>query len=138
MGLHLEKRDRWMILAFLGVSVLSGFAMEFLQGQALITVHDATFYLPGPALMLGAYFIYRARQRLGGQFERNLEVVGISLAVLGIAWVVFAGYFAAGFPPWGVSSAFWATFLGTLIALMFMTAGYGFYLFWKTMEGDAA
>ncbi|MFB6115844.1 MAG: hypothetical protein ABEK04_06195, partial [Candidatus Nanohalobium sp.] len=96
--------------------------------------HDLSFYLPGPALLLGSVFIYLAREKYGGVVARNLEVVGIASAILGVSWIAFSKFFAAGFPSWGVSAAFWVTLLGGLITTSFFLGAYGFYLFWKLKE----
>lgn len=134
MKLHLDRENYYVILAFLVISVISGFLMDLFSGQALLTIHDATFYLPGPVLLLGGIFIYLARDKYGGTIARNLEVSGLALGILGVTWVAWAGFFAAGFPAWGVTPAFWTAFLGTLITLMFLVAAYGFYLFYKLGE----
>lgn len=139
MSLHLEQRNKYVILALAAISIISGFLMDFLQGSTLIAVHDASFYLPGPALLAGSVFIYLARDKYGGVVARNLEVTGVSLAILGISWIGFSRFFAAGFPSWGVSSSFWVTLLGGLITTSFFLSAYGFYLFWKLEEkrGDS-
>jgi hypothetical protein len=131
MSLHLKRRDYYAIAAFLIISVISGFLMELVEGEALISLHDATFYIPGPALIIGLTFIHFAREKYGGVIARNLEVVGAGIGLLAVFWVAYAGFFAAGFPAWGVTPAFWTTFLSTAIVTTFLVTGYGFYLFWK-------
>lgn len=141
MSLHLKKKDYYVAAVFLAISVISGFLMEFLQGETLISVHDATFYLPGPVLLLGLVLVYLGRDRYGGEVGRNLEVVGLGVGLLGAFWMAWANYFAAGFPAWGVTPAFWSTFISLGIVTTFLITAYGFYLFWKlgseSIEGDA-
>lgn len=134
MGLHLDRENVYVVLALSAISIISGFLMDFLKGSALITVHDLSFYLPGPALLLGSTFIYLAREKYGGVVARNLEIVGTASAILGISWIAFSRFFAAGFPAWGVTPSFWVTLLGGLITTSFFLAAYGFYLFWKLKE----
>jgi hypothetical protein len=134
MTLHLQRENWYVIAALVVISVISGFLMDFIQGSTLIAVHDASFYLPGPALLIGSVFIYLARDKYGGTVARNLEVIGASLAILGVSWIGFSAFFAAGFPVWGVSSGFWVTLLGGLITTSFFLAAYGFYMFWKLEE----
>lgn len=131
MSLHLERENYYVITGLLAVSLLSGFLIDLLQRNAVISVHDATFYLPGPALLVGAIFIYLARDNYGGVMARNMEVVGTGLTILGVTWVAFAGFFAAGFPAWGVTPAFWTVLLALLVTTSFLIVAYGFYLFWK-------
>lgn len=141
MSLHLEKKDYYIGAVFLTISVISGFLMDYLQGAALISVHDATFYLPGPVLLAGLVLVYLARDRYGGEVGRNLEIIGTGVGLLGLFWIAWAGYFAAGFPAWGVTSAFWSTFISLGIVTTFLITAYGFYLFWKagseSVEGDS-
>lgn len=136
----MTQENKYVTLALAAVSIISGFLMDFLQGSALLAVHDASFYLPGPALLLGSVFIYLAKDKYGGVVARNLEVTGVSLAILGVSWIGFSAFFAAGFPSWGVTPAFWVTLLGGLISTSFFLSAYGFYLFWKFEEqrGDSA
>jgi len=131
MSLHLERKDYYVVLAALVISVLSGFMMEYFQGSALISIHDATFYLPGPVLLFGLVMVYLGRDRYGGQVGRNLEIIGVGVGSLGVLWLAWANYFAAGFPSWGVTPAFWSTLLSLGILAMFLVTTYGFYLFWK-------
>lgn len=133
---HLERQDVFIIGLLLIVSVLSGFWLETLQQQQVLTVHDVTFYLPGIALILGAPFIYLARKGLGGDVARDLEVTGAGLLLLGVFWVIFAQYFTAGNPAWlGLSPSFWTVFIMGAVASSFFLIAYGFYLFWKTGGG---
>lgn len=134
MSLHIERENWHVILALSLISIVSGFLMDFIQGATLIAVHDASFYLPGPALLIGSVFIYLARDKYGGTVARNLEVLGVALAILGVSWIAFSRFFGAGFPAWGVSAAFWVTVLGGLITTSFFLAAYGFYLFWQFEE----
>ncbi|MDY6778000.1 MAG: hypothetical protein SVU32_04995, partial [Candidatus Nanohaloarchaea archaeon] len=115
MGLHLKRKDYQVIGLLVALSVLAGFGMNLSTGPTLLAVHDATFYLPGPVLLIGGLFIYLARDKYSGTLARNLEVVGLSMGILGITWVLWSKFFAAGFPSWGVSAAFWTTFLGMII-----------------------
>ncbi|MCJ7429398.1 MAG: hypothetical protein MUP66_03320 [Candidatus Nanohaloarchaeota archaeon QJJ-5] len=139
MNLHLKGRDYEIIGLFTLIAFVSGFPLAYLERTALISVHDISFYLPGPALLIGALIIYLARDKVGGTVARNLEVIGSGTGLLAVGWIIWAAYFAAGFPAWGISSAFWVMFLGSLIIMSFVVIGYGFYLFWKLshgMEGD--
>lgn len=135
MNLHLKSRDYKIVGMLLLVAFISGFPLAYLERTALISIHDISFYLPGPALLVGAVIIYLARNKVGGTVSRNLEVIGSGTTLLAIGWILWAAYFAAGFPVWGISSAFWVMFLGTLIITSFIVIGYGFYLFWKMSHG---
>lgn len=134
MSLHLRKKDYYVLSAFLVISIISGFFMDFAQGELLVSIHDATFYIPGLALILGLAFIYFARDKYGGVIARNLEIVGAGVGLAGVFWVAYAGLFAAGFPAWGVTPAFWATFLSMSLVTSFLVTSYGFWMFWKLGE----
>lgn len=136
MGLHLAKRDWYVTGALFAVAILSGFLLGPLQQGALVSVHDVTFYLPGPVLLLGSIFIYLSRERLGGTVGRNLEVVGTGAVLFSLTWVVYAQFFTAGFPAWGMTPSFWNTALGLMIVSTLFVMSYGFYLFWKLGQGE--
>lgn len=135
MSLNITSKDKKVIGVLVVLAIIAGFPLAYLEGTALISVHDISFYLPGPALLIGAVVIYMARNRVGGTMARNLEIVGSGTTLLALAWIVWAAYFAAGFPAWGISSAFWVMFLGMTIIMSFVVIGYGFYQFWKVSRG---
>lgn len=137
MSLHLKKKDYYALGVFLAVAVLSGFFMDYATGELLISIHDATFYIPGLTLIGGLVFIYFARDKYGGAIARNLEIVGAGVGLAGAFWILYAGLFAAGFPAWGVSPAFWGTFLSMALVTSFLVTAYGFWRFWKTGEEAA-
>ncbi len=100
------------------------------------TVSTLTTWVPRLSvvvILLGVLFIYLARDLLGGQVSRNLEVVASGFLIYGLVyWPHKIAWHGSGEPSWlGVSAGAWQTFFHLLTVSTLVIVAYGFYLFWQ-------
>ena len=71
----MRRNDKLVVAAAIGFSVLAGLWAQFM---GLEPAADAFIdFLTFAAVAGGLVFIYKARDELGGETARNLEVLGI-------------------------------------------------------------
>lgn len=126
----MEINDKYFISGALILTVLAG-VWAHLMGVTP-AVDGMIDFFTAAAVLGGLYFIYLARDLLGGETARHLEVIGIGLLVFVLAYWPSYTWSTAGNPAWlGFGSAFWSMLFGVGNIVGFAIITYGFYSFWK-------
>jgi hypothetical protein len=128
---YLENRDYALIGGGLVLTFLAAFmAPRFVSDPMSIEAY--TRLVVGAVILYGIFAIHSAIQAWAGELARYLQLIGIGLGILMLAWIPHIGWHVAGNPAWfGMSPTFWLTLFHGLTILAFVTASYGFHLFWK-------
>jgi len=126
----MRKNDKMVVAAALAFALLAG-----LWGQVmgLEPAADAFIdFLTFAAVAGGLFFIYKARDKLGGETARSLELLGAGMLVFVLAYWPSYTWSAAGSPMWlGLSTGFWSMLFGLANFVGLAIVAYAFYIFWQ-------
>lgn len=140
MSLNMERNDYIAILATLLVPLVAAFALRGLSGnEALVLLTMGTTVLAGLGVVGALIAIYKGREGYGGQVARNLEIIGMGLALFILTYIPHVVWHIFGLmnqnplgPGWiGLTEAWWAGFFHIGAIAFFLISSYGFYLFWE-------
>lgn len=125
----MRKSDKAVVAGVLVFSVLAGLWAQFM---GLEPAADAFIdFLTFAAVAGGLYFIYKARDQLGGGTARRLEILGIGMLVFVLAYWPSYTWSTVGNPEWlGLTTGFWSMLFGLLNFVGLGIVAYGFYEFW--------
>lgn len=128
---HLERKDYGLVLGGFVLSILSAFVLPAFVDDAM-RVEAYTRFLVAAVVSYGIYSIYMSIEAWAGELARYLQLIGIGLGILMVAWIPHIGWHILGNPEWlGLNPTFWITLFHSLTLLAFLTSTYGFHLFWK-------
>lgn len=130
----MEKQDRYLIGLGIAIPVLAGL---WSQLMGIGTQIDAFIdFFTVIALLGSVAFIYLARDLLGGEIARNLEITGLGLFLYVVIYWASYTWSSVGSPAWfGMQAAAWDVFFSTATLATFGFIAYGFYRFWALGEG---
>jgi len=130
----MEQHDRYIIGLGIAIPVLAGF---WSQLMGIGTQIDAFIdFFTVLALLGSVTFIYLARDLLGGEIARNLEITGLGLFLYVVIYWASYTWSSVGGPAWlGVQAPAWDVFFSTATLVTFGFIAYGFYRFWALGEG---
>ncbi|MFB6159283.1 MAG: hypothetical protein ABEJ95_06540 [Candidatus Nanohalobium sp.] len=126
----MRRNDKLFVAGALVMTVLLG-----LWSQLMALPDGASAFadfITFAAVAGGLVFIYKARDQLGGETARSLEVLGLGLLIYVLAYWPSYKWSVAGSPAWlGLSTEFWSILfaLGNFVGLGIVA--YGFYTFWE-------
>jgi hypothetical protein len=125
----MRKSDKAVIVGAVAFAVLAALWAQFM---GLEPAADAFIdFLTFAAVAGGLYFIYKARDDLGGQTARRLEILGTGLLVFVLAYWPSYTWSTVGSPEWlGLTTGFWSMLFGLLNFVGLGIVAYGFYEFW--------
>lgn len=131
----LDRRDLYLLGGLLVFALFIG-----LLGQVGIITQAQEIWLGYAAIVPiipALYYVYRARERWGGQIARNLELIGVGLAIHLVLWAPHIRWHilteqAGSAPRWfGMLPSFWYVAWHGLSLFGFAIVTYGFYRFWR-------
>ncbi len=126
----MRRNDKLVVGGAIAISILAG-----LWGQVmgLQPAADAFIdFLTFAAVAGGLAFIYKARDELGGETARSLEILGAGLLVFVLAYWPSYTWSTVGQPQWlGMSTGFWSMLFGLGNFVGLGIVAYGFYTFWE-------
>lgn len=125
----MREGDKKFVYGAIIFSVLAGL---WAQMMGLEPAADAFIdYLTFAAVAGGLYFIYKARDQIGGDTARRLEILGIGLTVFVLAYWPSYTWTTLGNPEWlGLTTGFWSMLFGLMNFVGLGIVAYGFYEFW--------
>jgi hypothetical protein len=125
----MRSSDKKVVAGAVAFSVLAALWAQFmgLQPAADAFIDFLTF----AAVAGGLYFIYKARDALGGGTARRLEILGVGLLVFVLAYWPSYTWATVGSPEWlGLTTGFWSMLFGLMNFVGLAIVAYGFYEFW--------
>jgi hypothetical protein len=126
----MEKNDYLFVAGALLTAVLAGGWAHLMNLSP--AVDGMIDFFTAAAVLVGLAFVYLARDSLGGESARNLEVLGTGLLVFVVSYWPSYVWSTAGNPGWlGMTQAFWSMLFGMLNLAGFTIVAYGFYRFWN-------
>lgn len=125
----MRTSDKQVVGGAIAFAVLAALWAQFM---GLEPAADAFIdFLTFAAVAGGLYFIYKARDQLGGETARRLEILGIGLLVFVLAYWPSYTWATVGNPEWlGLSTGFWSMLFGLANFVGLGIVAYGFYEFW--------
>ncbi|AOV94693.1 hypothetical protein AQV86_02090 [Nanohaloarchaea archaeon SG9] len=129
----MRHSDKLVVAGVLAFSVLAGLWAQFM---GLEPAADAFIdFLTFAAVAGGLVFIYEARDELGGETARNLEILGIGLLVFVLAYWPSYTWSTVGSPEWlGMTTGFWSMLFGLANFVGLAIVTYAFYTFWEMAQ----
>lgn len=126
----MRRSDKMMVAGVLIFSVLAGL---WAQVMGLQPAADAFIdFLTFAAVAGGLVFIYKARDELGGETARSLEILGTGLLVFVMAYWPSYTWSSVGNPTWlGLTTGFWSMLFGLANFVGLAIVTYAFYTFWQ-------
>ncbi|MFB6158945.1 MAG: hypothetical protein ABEJ95_04800 [Candidatus Nanohalobium sp.] len=140
MSLNMKRNDYIAIAATLLVPLVAAIGLMGMSGnQALVMLTMGTTILAGIGVIAALVAIYKGREGYGGLVARNLEIIGIGLALFIVTYIPHVLWHIFGLmnrnplgPGWiGLTKAWWAGFFHIGAIAFFLISSYGFYLFWS-------
>lgn len=125
----MRDTDKKVVAGAVAFAVLAALWAQFmgLQPAADAFIDFLTF----AAVAGGLYFIYKARDALGGGTARRLEILGAGLLVFVLAYWPSYTWSTVGSPEWlGLTTGFWSMLFGLMNFVGLAIVAYGFYEFW--------
>lgn len=128
---YLRKNDYALLGGGALIVLLAAYIVpNFVQDPMNIEAY--TRIIVGAIILYGIFAINSAIQSWAGELARYLQLIGIGLGILMLSWIPHIGWHLRGSPAWlGMGPAFWITLFHGMTVLAFLSASYGFHLFWK-------
>ncbi len=125
----MRSNDKKVVAGAVAFAVLAALWAQFM---GLEPAADAFIdFLTFAAVAGGLYFIYKARDALGGGTARRLEILGVGLLVFVLAYWPSYTWSTVGSPEWlGLTTGFWSMLFGLMNFVGLAIVAYGFYEFW--------
>lgn len=126
----MRDNDKLFVAGAIAITVLAGL---WAQVMGLEPAADAFIdFLTFAAVAVGLVFVYKARDELGGETARSIELLGIGLLVFVLAYWPSYTWSTVGNPEWlGMTTGFWSMLFGLANFVGLALVTYAFYTFWE-------
>jgi len=115
--------------AIIGPEIAAG---QYTTGQAVAIIDNIIDFFTIIVSIIALGMVYKAKDLLGGQLERGLDVIGIGLLLYVLTYWPSYRWSISGSPQWlGWTTGAWSLFFNVMTFVTFSFIAYGFYLIWK-------